>query len=524
MRAVGSALSVNNFGAAVGLLRRYIPQAGERDLRGIEWRYAWQAARGDEFRSFPQNHFVNCVRLSPNGQVLAISTLGGEGRLTEIGSGQTLATFSVPREKEMMELLAFSPNGKFFAACTPKGAVIRETRNWDVRQEIAGRCHAVAFSPDSESLAVMDDAGVGLYKGPNWEQRAMIASPGPRVGYLAFALEGRYLALLRLPGSSVELWDVATQKKTAEIGNIGVARVMIVSPNGRWLAVGNEAGELLLWDLSVKTLLLRQKLHALWLFAMTFSPDGQSLATGGGDQLIHLWDTSTLPQSELARRATLRGHRSEVWSLAFSSDGAILASGSKDDTVKLWHAANPGDPSTRSMQVRGGTLALGFVPQTKHVLMLPPGQNELQLWDALASELVRRVPIPPNDEAVVFNAPYVFFGTTNGTVEIWTIPKGERLREIQLTEGPLVALGGSSDQKFVLGWDETHKIAALWDLETGNRLAAFPDFASETAGSWRKSQRVAFSPDNRWLAYASTNYTIKIRDLQKGKEIGRAHV
>jgi len=324
--------------------------------------------------------------------------------------------------------------------------------------------------------------------------------------------------LLRLPGSSVELWDVATQKKTAEIGNIGVARVMIVSPNGRWLAVGNEAGELLLWDLPTQTLLLRQKLHALWLFAMAFSPDGQSLATGGGDQLIHLWDTSTLPQSELARRATLRGHGSEVWSLAFSSDGAILASGSKDDTVKLWHAANPGDPSTRSILVRGGTQVLGFVPRTKQVLMLPPGENALQFWDALASELVRREPIRPNDEAVIFNAPYVFFGTTNGTVEIWTIPKCERLREIQLTEGPLVALGGSSDQKFVLGWDKTHEIAALWDLGTGNRVAGFPDFASETAGSWRKSQRVAFSPDNRWLAYAGTNYTIKIRDLQKGTE------
>src|SRR5215470_11342204 len=93
MRAVASALSVNNFGEAVDLLRRYIPQPGEKDLRGIEWRYAWQAARSDEFRSFPQNHFVNCVRICPDGQVLAMSTLGGERRLIQMSSGQTLATF-----------------------------------------------------------------------------------------------------------------------------------------------------------------------------------------------------------------------------------------------------------------------------------------------------------------------------------------------------------------------------------------------------------------------------------------------
>jgi WD40 repeat protein len=375
----------------------------------------------------------------------------------------------------------------------------------------------LAFSPDSKTLAVMDDAGVGLYNGPNWEQRAMIASPGSRVGYLAFALEGRCLALLRLPGSSVELWDLATQKKTAEI-DTGVARVMIVSPNGRWLAVGNEAGELLLWDLPAQTLLLRQKLHARWLFALAFSPDGQSLATGGGDQLIHLWDTSMLPQSELTRRATLRGHRSEVWSLAFSSDGAILASGSKDDTVKLWRAANPTEPFTRLPAMPGATLLLGFVPQNQQVLTLTPQENELQLWDALVSKVVRRVPIHSLG-AVIFNAPYVFFGTTNGTAEIWTVPAGERLREVQLTEGPITALAGSSDQKFLLVWDKTHEIAALWDLQTGRRLAAFPDFASEMAvGPWRKAQWATFSPDDRWLAYASTNYTIKIRDLQKGTE------
>jgi len=376
----------------------------------------------------------------------------------------------------------------------------------------------LAFSPDGKTLAVMDDAEVRLYDGATWDQRAKIGVRGSGAGYLAFALEGRHLALLRLNGSSVQLWDLGTQQKTAEFGGFGAARVMIVSPTGRWLAVGNIDGELFLWDLPRQTLVLKQKLHARWLFALAFSPDGQSLASGGGDQLIHVWDTSRLPQSELTGRVTLRGHRSEVWSLAFSSDGALLASGSKDDTIKLWRVASPNEPFTRLPAMRGGTVLLGFVPQSQQVLTLTPEENELQLWDALASKVVRQVPIHSLG-AVIFNAPYVFFGTTNGTAEIWTVPTGERVREVQLTEGPIAALAGSADQKFLLGWDETREIAALWDLETGRRLAAFPDFASEMkVGPWRKSKWASFSPDNRWLAYASTNYTIKIRDLQKGTE------
>ena len=74
--------------------------------------------------------------------------------------------------------------------------------------------------------------------------------------------------------------------------------------------------------------------------AITFSPDGRTLASGGDDQFVTLWDIqevdATGPQLQLRR--TLRGHTRWVTSVAFSPDGAILASGSADDTVRLWSA------------------------------------------------------------------------------------------------------------------------------------------------------------------------------------------
>ena len=74
--------------------------------------------------------------------------------------------------------------------------------------------------------------------------------------------------------------------------------------------------------------------HAGLVHAITFSPDGRRIATGGADQTIRIWDAETFEELTV-----LTGHRQYVWSLAFSPDGQTLVSGSGDSTVRLWDTA-----------------------------------------------------------------------------------------------------------------------------------------------------------------------------------------
>ncbi|MCC3775204.1 hypothetical protein K6I33_006122 [Streptomyces sp. UNOB3_S3] len=64
---------------------------------------------------------------------------------------------------------------------------------------------------------------------------------------------------------------------------------------------------------------------------MAFSPDGRTLASGGADRTVRLWDTGGNRTT-----AILTGHDDTVVSLAFPSDGRVLATASLDRTSRLW--------------------------------------------------------------------------------------------------------------------------------------------------------------------------------------------
>jgi WD40 repeat protein len=89
-----------------------------------------------------------------------------------------------------------------------------------------------------------------------------------------------------------------------------------------------------LWNLdNLDEIIPPLKAHSGAAWSVAFSPDSRTLATGGQDATIKLWNLAPLQQT-----ATLRGHTGPVNGLAFSRDGTLLVS-SGDGTARLWRAA-----------------------------------------------------------------------------------------------------------------------------------------------------------------------------------------
>src|SRR5262249_12386100 len=114
------------------------------------------------------------------------------------------------------------------------------------------------------------------------------------------------------------------------------------------LASGGLDKTILLWDVATRQRLgeLLQS-HTSFVLSVAFSPDGQTLASGGLDETILLWDVAT--RQRLGE--PLQGHAGSMSSVAFRPNGKTLASGSGYNTLILW------DVNVESWQARACRMA-----------------------------------------------------------------------------------------------------------------------------------------------------------------------
>ncbi|MGD9647803.1 MAG: WD40 repeat domain-containing protein, partial [Pirellulales bacterium] len=125
--------------------------------------------------------------------------------------------------------------------------------------------------------------------------------------------------------------------------------------------------------------------HADWVTAVAFSPDGQTLATVGGETLLYrpgyvkLWDLATGQE-----KANLEGHTACVWSVAFSPDGKWLATSSYDRQLKLWDLAAGKEQATLSGH-KNWVTSVVFSPDSA-TLASASEDGTIRLWDVASAQ------------------------------------------------------------------------------------------------------------------------------------------
>ncbi len=299
---------------------------------------------------------VLSVNMSPDGQLLASGSQDNTVKLWH-RSGQLLQTLKGHQDR--VAAVSFSPDGQLLATASYD----RQVQLWQLRQQKSGdyfhsgktllfkrawQAHedsilSVSFSPDSQMIATAGKDNLIRLWNRQGELIRVFRGHTKWVNSVQFSPDGRLLASGSDDGT-IRLWNIERKfpglhfffplPEEKAIINAHNAFVLGVSfsPDGQTIASAGYDNTVKLWSREGEWLKTLLKGASDSVTSVSFSPDGQLIASASYDGRIRLWSR----QSGTLLK-TLIGHQDSVMSLQFSPDGQMLASASRDQTVILWN-------------------------------------------------------------------------------------------------------------------------------------------------------------------------------------------
>jgi serine/threonine protein kinase len=214
----------------------------------------------------------------------------------------------------------------------------------------------------------------------------------------------------------------------------------------------------------VGTTLLTYRGHRNYVYSVTWSPDGQNIASASNDHSVQIWNATS------GALAFSYAHNGAANSVAWSPDGALIASSGEDNVVRVVNANN-GNSIIVYQGHTASVYEVKFSPDSTRISSVSADKT-VRIWDAQTGNTV-----------------LIYSGHT---ARVWTA--------VWSLDGRFIVSG--SDDKTV----------QVWDVSTGATLLTY-------SGHTASVRTVAWSPDGRYIASGGDDRTVQVWDAQSGKTL-----
>jgi len=281
---------------------------------------------------------VASVSFSPDGKFLASGSWDKTIKLWEIPSGKLLKTFK--GDSLNTYSLSFSPDGKLLASCSDNVVKLWKIPSGNLAAALKGHSkpvYSVSFSPDGKLLASgSGDKTVRLWDIQTGELLKTLDNNFNEVTCVSFSRDGKLFAS-GCNNDTVKIRDIPSGNLLKELKAESYEEIISFSfsPDSTALTACSNKNTIRIWEITSGNLLKELKSKSSANFNLVnFSPDGKLFAACSWDifkNSIKIWE---YPSWKFLTELT--GHSDRIYSVSFSPDGNVLASGSGDKTVKLW--------------------------------------------------------------------------------------------------------------------------------------------------------------------------------------------
>lgn len=349
--------------------------------------------------------------------------------------------------------------------------------------------------------------GVAITQYPDWHYRVFSSEP---------------------TSLSTDLPNAVFLQRTLQ-GHWATVYYLTFSPDGQILASASQDNTIKLWNLATgQELRTLKEPHLDIDRPIAFSPDGQKLAVSSSDNptsehiVIKLWDVNTGQELSIPDMPIF-------YALAFSPDGQTIASSIPGNPIGigLWNLKTGKELLPLKAPFDTFCHSLAFSPDGKIIAYgsanstAKPDQIAIKLWDVNTGKELRTLkmakksltpcfaPIAFSPDGQILAATLALGSGTDNTIKMWDLATGKEILTFKEQPKPVLSFAFSSNGKLLVSGGGGN--IRMWNLATGQQIPVLKEH-SDTVLS------IAFSPNGQTLA-ASNGNQIEIWQLRYSRKL-----
>ncbi|KAF9924567.1 U3 snoRNP protein [Linnemannia zychae] len=485
---------------------------------------------------------VTSVAFSPDSKWLLSGSSDSTIRLWDVNSGQLTRIIDI--FDDTISKIRFTSEGKRFAYSSANDNIVRiqsmENETWDL--ELRGNSEGIAsidFSPNNIYIISCCEAGaIQIWDSHSGRLEATLDGHSDYILSISYMECGDRAVSCSLD-KTIRVWDCQSSIKEATIPKVPIGlypylrtnqltndhhnlkltlprpywepsstekplrkadnSIIFFSPDGTMIASATSES-INIWYRGADTIHCSLNILSNNISAVTFSPDGQLIATVVDNCILQVWSI----QSKEVLWTLDEDKNEDIACIAYSPSGHQIASGSRYGDVKIWDAETGVDVYAFSIDDGQEVSCITF-STCGRLLASGDEYGSLRAWDAINH---KDEPIFIMEECHPDTVTHITFSPNNthiasacdGQVKVWKIGSKELVHTLSVEDKSINRLAYSPSGQFI-ACGISDGVVKIWDAITGAIYTVLSDYNG--------ALEPMFSLDGLYIWTRSSNFIIR---------------